>query len=1045
MNISELSIKRPVAIIMCILIIVVLGVVSFTSVPMDLMPSMDFPIAVVITNYEGVGPQEVENFVTKIVENAVSTVNNMKSVSSDTSEGNSMVIVEFNDGTDMNFATLQMREKIDLVKGFFPDGVENPMVVKIDPNMLPAAQIGITSSKYGEAELKEYVENKVKARLERLDGVASVTVSGGVEREITVELDEAKMSNYGASFSQITSTLQMENINLPGGSVEYGNKNLIVKSKGEFDSVYSINNIPVMLPTGNIIYIRDIASVNDGYKRKTSYTRMDLKDSLGLAIQKQTTANTVKVVNLIRDEIQKIEKENPDVKIKISFDQGEYIEKSISDVVANGVIGGILAILVLFIFLRNIRTTLIIAIAIPISVISTFVLIYLSKTTLNLISMGGLALGVGMMVDNAIVVLENIYRHRQEGKSRFESALLGAKEVGGAIIASTLTTVVVFVPIIFTEGMAAEIFKEMAITVTFSLLASLAVALTIVPMLSSKMLKVAKKEKSKSLLQRTLDLWEKLFSSIDELYRKVLSVVLNKRLITLLTAALIFAMSGSTIFLGIIGTEFIPATDQGQITVNIELADGVLLDETDKITTRMEEFISGISGVDKMFVTVGGSGSGLVASASESNKSSINVTLVPRSERTINTDEVVEMIRKEAQGISGANIKVRSLSMSMGGGGGGGMMGGTPISVEIYGDDLEQLKDIALKAQEIIREVEGTRQVETSIAKGRPEAQVYVNRDKASLYGLSTMQVASTIRSTLQGQVATRYRINGEEVDVRIKLPDDKKNTYEKLNDIKITSPTGVIVALKDIVDINISDGPVSIERSNQTRYVTVTSELFGRDVGSATNEVREKLSALPLPDGYSIEYGGQNEQIQDSFSSLGKALLLSILLIYMVMAAQFESLLQPFIVMFSVPLAFSGAVLGLAVTGRTLNVASFIGIIMLAGIVVNNAILLIDYINQLRNRGMERNEAVVKAGPTRLRPILMTTLTTVLGMIPLALGIGEGAEMQAPLATVVIFGLTLSTMLTLLVIPVIYTLFDDIYAWIKGRKGQSKDTASYV
>ncbi|MFZ5987791.1 MAG: efflux RND transporter permease subunit [Bacillota bacterium] len=1047
MNISELSIKRPVTIIMCILIIVVLGAVSFVSVPIDLMPSMDFPMAVVITNYEGVGPQEVENFVTKTVESAVATVNNMKSIRSETSEGSSIVIVEFNEGTDMNFASLQMREKIDLVKGYFPEGVENPTVVKIDPNMLPVAQIGVTSKVRGEVELKGFVENHIKSRLERLDGVASVSVTGGVTREITVELDGSKMSNYGVNFNQVASTLQMENVNLPGGSVEYGNKNLIVKSKGEFSSVDSISRIPIVLPQGNIIYIRDISEVKDGYKDKTSYTRMDLQDSIGLSIQKQTTANTVEVVNIIKSEINKIKKDNPDVEINLSFDQGQYIEKSINDVTTNGIIGGFLAVLILFVFLRNIRTTLVIAIAIPVSVISTFVLMYLSKTTLNLISMGGLALGVGMMVDNAIVVLENIFRHRQEGKSRLESALIGAKEVGGAIIASTITTVVVFVPIIFTEGIAAEIFKEMAITVTFSLLASLAVALTIVPMLSSKMLKVSKGEKSrKNVLDSLLDLWERFFKSIDELYRRILRVVLNKRLVTLLIAGVIFVLSGTSVLMGLIGVEFISATDQGQFIVDIKLADGILLEETNKITSRVEEFISKIPEVDKMFVTVGGNGNRMITTGTESHTATVNVTLVSRSERKRSTGEIVEIVRKEVEKIPGADINVRNLSMSLGGGGGGsGLAGGDPVSIEISGDDLEQLKAIALEVEKVVKEVEGTRQIETSIAKGRPEAKVYVDRDKASIYGLSTMQVASTIRTSLQGQVATRYRISGDEVDVRIKLPDETKNTYEKLKDVKVLSPLGINVPLGDIVKIDVEEGPASIERRNQTRYVTVTADLFKRDVGSANSEIQEKLARMPLPDGYNIEYGGQNAQIRDSFSSLLKALLLSILLIYMVMAAQFESLSQPFIVMFSVPLAFSGAALGLAVTGRTLNVASFIGVIMLSGIVVNNAILLIDYINQLRSSGVDRDEAVIKAGPTRLRPILMTTLTTVLGMIPLALGIGEGAEMQAPLATVVIFGLTLSTMLTLLVIPVIYTLFDDIYMKLKGKAKQSKDTVSYV
>lgn len=1039
MKLHEISIQRPVAVLMCIMIVLVLGGVSFSRVPVDLMPSIDLPIAIVSTSYSGVGPQEIESIVTKSIENAIATVNNIKTIQSQSSEGSSVVIAEFNSGTDMDFATLQMREKIDLIKRYLPDEVDTPMVMKIDPAMLPIVSLGITNGK-DEVELKKFIEDRIKPRLESLDGVASISVTGGKTSEIKVDIDPEKLSGYGLSFSTIVGVLQSENMNLPGGTVEYGDKKLLVRSTGEFSSVEAIKNVPIAMPQGNIIYIQDIADVKDTLKEQSTYTRMNRENSVGISVQKQTTANTVKVVNLVKAEIEKIKKENPDININLVFDQGKYVEQSINNVTGNAIIGGILAILILFIFLRNVRTTLIIGIAIPVSVISTFVLMFLSKTTLNLISMGGLALGVGMMVDNSIVVLENIFRHRQQGESRFHAAVKGAKEVGGAIFASTLTTVVVFVPIIFTEGMAAEIFKEMALTVTFSLLASLAVALTIVPMLSSKMLAVAKDEKKKkNILDTIFDAWGRFFNGLDNFYRKSLQAVLKHRKVTAFVVLIIFIASIAAVPL--IGIEFIPATDQGQFTVNIKLPEGTLLSETDKVTGEVEKVIADIPEIEKMFVTVGGSGSMVVSTSSDSHTSSISATLVPKGQRKRNTGAVVEEIRNKVSQIPGADIKVSELSMSMGGGSGsssamaGSMgFGGAPISVEISGYDFEQLKAIAFEVEQKIKEVKGTRQIESSISKGRPEAQIYVDKDRASQYGINTMQVASTVRTALQGQVATRYRLKGDEIDVRVQLPENERKTYEQLKDIKITAPNGAVLTMGEIANINLEEGPVSIARKNQIRYVTVTSDLFKRDVGSATNEIKEKLKDISLPEGYSITFGGQNKQIQDSFSALGLALLLSLLLIYMVMAAQFESLLQPFIIMFSVPLAFSGAAIGLALTGRTFNVASFIGVIMLAGIVVNNAILLIDYINQLRQDGMERNEAVIKAGPTRLRPILMTTLTTVLGMIPLALGIGEGAEIQAPLATVVIFGLTMSTMLTLLIVPVVYTLFDDLHSRFKKQ-----------
>lgn len=665
---------------------------------------------------------------------------------------------------------------------------------------------------------------------------------------------------------------------------------------------------------------------------------------------------------------------------------------------------------------------MIIGISIPISIIATFVLMYLSNTTVNIISMGGLALGVGSMVDNSIVVVENIFRHRQENKGRIQAAIEGTKEVGGAILASTLTNVVVFVPIIFTEGIAAQIFKQMALTVTISQLVSLGVALTLVPMLSSKMLKVSREDKSKkNLMDNIFYAWERLFNSIDEFYRKVLAIVLKRRLITVVIVAIVFALSMALI--PFVGVEFIAPSDQGQFTVDIELAQGAQLEDTDEVTKKVEEIISEYQEVAQIFVTVGGGGSMLAVESGSSNEASISTTLVPKNERKKSTTQIVEEIREKVSGFPGADIKVNETSMmSM-----GGAFGGAPVSIEISGYDFDQLKTLADEVVLKVKEVEGTRQVESSISDGKPEAQIYVDRQKASQYGLSTMQVASAIRMSLQGQVATRYRIEGDEIDVRVSLPEGSTKTYEQLKSVAIQSPTGVNLLLGDLAEIALQEGPISITRKNQTRYVTVTAELFNRDTGSANTEISEKLSTLKLPDGYSISYGGESQQIADSFRSLAMALMLSVLLIYMVMAAQFESLLQPFVIMFTMPLAFAEAVLGLAVTGRSLNVASFIGIIMLAGLVVNNAIVLLDYVNQLRGRGMERNEAIIKAGPNRLRPILMTMLTTVLGMIPLALGIGEGAEIQAPLATVVLFGLLLSTVLTLLVIPVIYTLFDDL------------------
>ena len=1035
MKIHEVSIRRPVAILMAVFVVLVLGVVSFSKIPIDLLPNIDFPIAIVSTSYSGVGPKEIESIVTKNIENAVATVSNVKTISSNSSEGNSVVIAEFNSGTDMEYATLQMREKIDMVKRFLPAEVENPMVMKIDPNMLPVVSLGVSDG-VDEVELKRFVDEKIKPRIERLNGVASVAVSGGKTREIQVDVEPEKMAGYNITFNQIISALQSENLNQPGGTVEFGNKSLLIRSVGEFKKVEDISNIPLVLPTGNIIYIRDIAKIRDGYKETSSYTRMDGQNSIGVTVQKQSTANTVKVVNEVKKEIENIKKEYPNIKINLVFDQGQFIEESIKNVSSSAIMGGILAIFILIVFLKNIRTTLIIGTSIPISIIATFVLIYFSGISLNMVSLGGLALGVGMLVDNAIVVLENIYRYRLEGYDRIKAAMLGTQEVGASVMASTLTTVAVFLPIVFVEGVTAQIFKELALTVTFSLLASLVVALTLIPMLSSKLLKVSETndEMDKNKFHKLLSKWDDMLDAIDNYYRKALAWVLHHRKTTVLTVLTIFILGIGCIFF--VGTEYFPTMDQGQFTVNIKLPQGSLLKETNSITERVEKIISEVPEIEKVFVNVGTSGNvGLSTGGNSNNTSSINGTLKPIKDRKRSTAEVVDDIRSKVSLIPGADIKINEVSSGMMGGAGGG----SAISIKVSGRELEELVNIAKEVEDSIKGVDGIRQVKNSLSQGRPEAQVYVNRDKASYYGLGTYQVSSALRMAVEGRVSTRYKVDGKEIDVRVQLPKEDRNSYDTLKNIKINTPMGTEVTLSDIAEIKIEQGPTVINRESQERYVSVTADVFGRDVGSVSKDVENKITAITPPAGYSIEMGGQQKEIVEAFSSLALALILSVILVYMVMAAQFESLLHPFTIMFSVPVAYSGSAFALFITRRALSVPAFIGVIMLAGIVVNNAIVLVDYINILRKSGMSMKDAILKAGPTRLRPILMTTLTTLLGLLPLALGIGEGAELQAPLATVVIGGLLTSTLLTLVIVPVIYTLFDDLAKKIKSKIYRNK------
>lgn len=1033
MRIHEISVKRPIGILMCVLIVILLGVVSFSKIPVDLMPDINFPIAVVSTSYPGVAPQEIETIVTKTIENAIATVNNIKSIQSISSEGNSIVIAEFNSGTDMDFATLDMREKIDMIKGYLPDEVEDPLIMKINPNMLPIVTISVTGN-LDDITLKRLTEENIKPRLERLAGVASVNLSGGRTREIQVNVDPNKSAGYGVSLNQVITVLQTENLNLPGGTIEYGDKELLVRSTGEFENVEQIKNIPIIMSNGTTLYIRDIAEVIDTNKPIDSYSRTNGKNSISLSIQKQTNANTVNVARAVKDEIERISKEYTDINVDIVFDQGKYIEMSINNVVDNAITGGLLAVLILFIFLKNMRSTLIIATAIPISIISTFVLVYFAGITINIVSLGGLALGVGMLVDNAIVVLENIYRHRSEGFSRFEAAISGTHEVGNAILASTLTTIVVFLPIVFTKGIAGEIFKQLALTIAFSLLASLIVALSFIPMLSSRFLEIAEPHGNirNNLRNKIFYRWEQAIEGLDKIYRRVLILVLRHKLKTMAVVFAIFILSLS--FIPLIGSEFFPSMDQGMFTVDIEMPKGSLLEKTNEVTKKVEEMIFQIPELESMHVDVGGSDALSGVSGSSGDSATISVTLKSLKDRQRSTSEIVEEVRRWVKNIPGASIKVTDLSSMF-----GSMVSLESVSIQISGPDLETLESISKDVEKIVAETEGTRQVESSVSEGRPEAQIYVNRDKASAYGLSTTQVASVIRTAVEGRVATTYKVNGTEIDIKVQYPENKINTLEKLRAVSLLSPLGIQVPLMDIAEIKVEQGPTSITRSDQERYVTVTADVFGRSSGDVNEELKRKLENYRLPDGYSIKFTGENEMMVEAFEDLTLALILAIILVYMVMAVQFESLLHPFTIMFSVPVAYSGSILGLLITNKPLSVPAFIGVIMLAGIVVNNAIVLVDYINILKGRGMDTESAIIKAGPTRLRPILMTTLTTILALIPLALGLGEGAEAMAPMAIVVIFGLTTSTLLTLLIVPVMYCIFDNILMKFKDKKVKDK------
>ncbi|MBO8168485.1 MAG: efflux RND transporter permease subunit [Thermoanaerobacteraceae bacterium] len=1032
MKLANFAVKRPVTVVMIVCIVLLLGAISLSRLAVDLYPDIKLPVAAVTTTYSGAGPQEVEELVTKPLEEILGTVNNVDQIVSETTEGSSLVVVWFDWGTDMDFATLQMREKIDFIKPFMPEDVDDPIVLKMDPAMMPILQIGLSGGK-DLSQLKNLAEEKISNRLERLEGVASVYITGGKTREIQVQVDPVKLEQYGLSLNQIVQTLRAENLNMSTGKVVDGKRELFIRTLGEYEQVSDIGNIVLNLPTGGTIRLSDVATVKDGFKEMEQITRMNGKPSVGIHIMKQSKANTVKVANRVKKELEKIKEEIPvGIEMNTVFDQSEFINQSIGRVVNNTIIGGIFAVLVLFFFLRNVRSTLIIALAIPISIISTFILMYFNNLTLNMMSMGGLALGVGMMVDSSIVILENIFRYRQEGHGLLEAATEGSNEVASAVVASTLTTVAVFLPIVFVEGIAAQLFRQLALTVSFSLGAALLVSLTLIPMLSSKLLVITNGNDTgrKTVLRRVMDALGSALEKLTAHYTCLLRWALGHRKTVVICVLL--ALVASFALVPMVGMEFLPKMDAGEMAIDIELAKGSLLEDTDEVTARVEAILAEIPEVKTVFTSVGPAQDQMTGmGGAQKEKARLRVMLVDKEQRGRSTEAVVEEVRKKVAGIAGAEIKVKATDP--------GQYGGSissPVAVKIKGNDLDVLKDLANQVLEIVESVPGTREVESSFVKGSPELQLRIDRDKAAKYGINVAQLANAVKTAMYGQVATKYRVGDDEIDVRVVYSEEARENLQDLESLTVSSPMGFNVPVSEVVTMVRDVGPGTISREDQVRVATVTSQIAGRDLGSITRDIQAKLEPLrkQLPRGYEITLGGEREEMMEAFGNLLLALLLAIVLVYMVMASQFESLVHPFVIMFSLPTTFIGVVAGLVVTGHTFSVPTFIGVIMLAGIVVNNAIVLVDYINTLRSRGKERDEAVLEAGPVRLRPILMTTLTTVLALVPTAMGIGAGSEASAPMAVAVVSGLTVSMLFTLVFVPVMYTLVDDFGAWMRKK-----------
>ena len=1035
-GIVKFAVRRPVTMIIVVSVLLILGFFTYSKLSVDLLPEMDLPVIAVLTTYSGVGPEEVESGVTELLESALTTVSNIDTLQSISSTGQSIIVMMFKWGTDMDAAAVEVRDSIGYVEGFLPSGADEPMVIKMDPTMMPVMQIGISGADL--AQVQEVVEEVIEPRLSRIPEVASVIMTGGQDREVKVEIDPVRLENYGLTLSQVAQVLQAENFNMSSGKVTQGSREYFVRNMQQFETVEDIRNVAILTATGLNLRLGDIATVTDGYKEMEQYTRINHEEAVGVHIMKQSGANTVKTSKAVREELAKIQKEmNLDFDVAIVYDSADYIQDSINSTIRMIFEGALLAVLVLFLFLRNMRSTLVIFTAIPLSIIATFILMYFYGTTLNLITMGGLALGVGRIVDDSIVVFENIYRHRSLGLPPMEAAVTGATEVGGAVLASTLTFVAVFLPMVFVEGLASILFSPMAMTISFAILCSLAVALTVIPLMSSRMLTDKSMQRTREGSGRVFGVVQKFGQWLDNLgerYKVLLQACLNhrRRVIILVTALMVAAIA----VIPLVGVEFMPASDSGEISVSIETDKGSTLEDTDVIVRQVEDRLLDIPEVETVFTSVGSSGSMMMSvGGGGTNSSTIYVKLSPKNERDRGVEIVAEEIREKLAGIAGAKYSVSVMDATS-------SFGSTsPVVVQISGDDLDMLKEIATEVADIVRATPGTREVTSSITDGNPEMQIRIDRARAAAYGLTPMQVASEIKNAMDGTVATRYKVEGQEIDVKLAYTSEGHDDVDYLTNLTILTPQGAVVKLSQIATFDLAQGPVQIIREDQVRKAEVSADLLNRDLNSVMNDIKAGIAKMELPAGYEISYGGENEQMMESFSSLAIALLLAILLVYSVMAVQYESFFNPFVIMFSVPTCIIGVVLSLLLTGRTFNITAFIGVIMLVGIAVSNAIVYVDYLKQLRERGMERNAAIVEAGRVRLRPILMTAFSTILAMLPMAIGFGEGAEMIAPMATVVIGGLLASTLITLVLVPVVYSIFDDWGQKISTRFNKGSNT----
>ncbi|MBI3948047.1 MAG: efflux RND transporter permease subunit [Armatimonadetes bacterium] len=1037
MNIARFAVSRPVAVSMLIAALVTLGAICLTRLPVDLLPSISFPTISVVTQWPNVAPQEIEAQVTRPVERAVASVNNVYEVSSSTWEGTSQVRVRFTWGTDIGQAAVDVLQQVERASRAFPTDptLQNPTVFKFDPSQMPILTLGV-SGEDDPVKLRTLMDNHVAPLLESADGVASVSVAGGLQRALMVEVDPERLRARSLALADVSRRLVQENLNLPAGIARESDTEYTVRSLGWFTSPEEVARIPVGAFGGRLVTLSEVATVRDAHAEQRIYSRLDGKPAVSITVTKQSGANTIDTARSVFEQVEQARRLYPHLQFGVVFDQAKFIEHSIRDVKKHAMIGGLLAILILLFFLRNVRSTLVVALSIPISLISTFALLYLGGFSLNVMSLGGMALATGLIVDDAVVVLENIFRHiERDRKDATEAAVSGTTEIMTAVVASTFTVMIVFLPLFLVRGQAGQMFSQFAVVVVFAMAVSLVAATTIVPMLASRLISGEAHHESmvngnqRGPLDRLFALCGAWFDSLDASYRGTLQWALRHRFWVI---AIALGITGSAFLLTpYIGTEMMPETDSGDLNVNVRMPVGTAATTTNAVVRQIEAILAANPSVETALATAGAGGMRGTSASARGNQGSVTVHLKP--ERKASTMQVIGELRREMARIPGARVMISSsdiVSRVITG-------GAQNLEVVIFGSELGTLASLARDAMDRLREIPGFENLDVNWQESTPEIQWKVDREKALSLGVTFADIANAINTATNGTVASYYQEEGFQYPIIVILPEAKRKAVRDLLNLPVSpaSGGGRHVLLRQVARPEFAMGPSEITRVNRRRYISVRGTPQGRSPSEVMAEVEKVLSEMRFPENYYWEWGSAQKRQAQEFAGMGLAIILAILLIYMLLAAEFESFVHPFTVMLSVPLSTVGVALALFLSGRSFGLTAFIGLLMLVGIVVKNGILLVDYTNLLRARGLSRNEAVLRAGPTRLRPILMTSSASVLGMLPMAIAMGEGTEMQAPMATAVIGGLITSTFLTLLVVPTVYTLLDDVAGFLRRRR----------